>query len=210
MNKLFLGIVLSFLSLNAVSCQVNNENYFNSLIKNYYDLTVPLVCEIQKIHNGDVKRDCTPSIEALMINISKKYLGADTTLCHLDIGYSTQVESYYDCSVAIGYPIVGIHPHFADSKMIGNTVCQFVCEEHLFNLKAVLHRYYKPISINDRLYSGFLRFELSTSNSVDGSTMLYFDLMRLIPTEYGIDNKHYVLKCPNLTNQIGNSNIRAQ
>lgn len=52
-------IVLLFLSFNTVSCQVNNENYFNSLIKNYYDLAVPLVCEIQKIHDSDVKKSCS-------------------------------------------------------------------------------------------------------------------------------------------------------
>jgi hypothetical protein len=208
MNKFFLGTLLLSLSLSTASCQISNEDYFNSLIKNYYDLTVPLVCELQKIHDSNMKGDCSSSTETLMINIGKKHLGTDTTLCHLDIGYSTKTPQNYDCTVAVGYPIVGIFPHFADSKMISNNVCEFICGEHLFRLKAVLHRYYTPTSINDKLYSGFLRFQLSRFNSDNDSTMLYFDLMRLIPQEYGIDNKHYALKCPNITNQI--NNIRAQ
>lgn len=68
----------------------------------------------------------------------------------------------------------------------------------------------KPISIDNKLYSGFLRFELSASRSDNDSTMLYFDLMRLIPHEYGIDDKHYVLKCPSVINEIKNNNVRAQ
>ena len=198
MNKVILNAVMLMLPFGNISCQSINEGYFNSLIEHYYSLGTELVCEVEQIQASDTLNDCSATSKKQLSDIAKQYLGQDTVLCNLFIGYPTKIATYTACSTEAGYPVIGIHPRFANSKRVGGSICPFTCKERLYEIDFGLSRYYEPIKINGNWYSGFITIEIGTVHNINPNSSYsvgYCSIQRLIPQEYQIENKHYNFDC---------------